>query len=584
MYAFKRLLNYTRPYWWRIVIAALASMMVGGMDGAFAYFISPLLKEIFQSRDLSIFKLLPLGIVAIFTLRGLCRYLNDFFMRTATQLVVQDIRNQLYGRNMIMGLRFFGNQTTGTLMSRVLNDVTVMQEGMISIIVGVFRDGIAATALLGVIFYRNWQLAIISFMVIPLTVYPAQKIGKRLKSISRQSQEKMGDIASILQETFSGIKVIKAFSLEGRSIEKFRATNLGYYVFMRKSIKYSNLSSPIMEFITSLGIAAVVWFGGTKVMSGQMSAADFFSFITAMALVYSPIKKLNISYNDFQRCLGAAERVFEVIDQKPEIVDSPDALSLERVQGDVDFCNVSFRFGDAWVLRNITLTARRGDIIALVGPSGGGKTTLVSLIPRFYDVTEGEVRVDGHDVRSIRLDSLMSQIALVDQETTLFNDTLANNIRYGKPGASDAEVQEAARAAFAHDFISEMPEGYETNIGDRGVRLSGGQRQRICIARALLKNAPVLILDEATSALDTESEQMVQNALNNLMQNRTTFVIAHRLSTIVNADRILVLEKGGIIEDGTHDQLLARGGLYQKLYSMQFKTTIPETELSDAES
>lgn len=576
MKAFKRLLTYVKPYWWRIIIAALASMAVGGMDGAFAYYISPLLKKIFQSQDLSVFKFLPFGIVAIFTLRGLCRYLNDFFMRTATQLVVQDIRNQLYGRNMLMGLRFFGSQTTGTLMSRVLNDVTVMQEGMISIIVGVFRDGIAATALLGVIFYRNWQLAIISFLVIPLAVYPAQKIGKRLKGISRQSQEKMGDIASILQETFSGIKVIKSFNLEQRSIEKFKATNLGYYTFMRKSIKYSNLSSPIMEFITSLGIAAVVWFGGIKVMSGQMSAADFFSFITAMALVYSPIKKLIGSYNDFQRCLGAAERVFEIVDQQPEIVDAPDATDLEGAQGNVDFCNVSFRFGDAWVLRNITLSARRGDIVALVGPSGGGKTTLVSLIPRFYDVSEGAVQVDGQDVRNIRNESLISQVALVDQETTLFNDTLANNIRYGKPGASDLEVQDAARAAFAHEFISEMPEGYATNIGDRGVRLSGGQRQRICIARALLKDAPILILDEATSALDTESEQMVQNALNNLMQNRTTFVIAHRLSTILNADRILVLDKGEIVEQGSHVELVSRDGLYQKLYSMQFKNNSTE--------
>lgn len=582
-HTFKRLVNYTKPYWWRIVIAALASMAVGGMDGAFAYYVAPLLKKIFQSHDLTVFTFLPLGIVAIFTMRGACRYLNDFFMRTASQLVVQDIRNQLYSRNIVMGLRFFGSQTTGTLMSRVLNDVTVMQEGMISIIVGIFRDGISAAALLGVIFYRNWQLAIISFLVIPLTVYPAQKIGKRLKSISRQSQEKMGDISSILQETFSGIKVIKAFSLEQRSIDKFRATNLGYYNFMRKSIKYSNLSSPIMEFITSLGIAAVVWFGGKKVMNGQMSAADFFSFITAMALVYSPIKKLNISYNDFQRCLGAAERVFEVIDQKPEIVDPPDALAMEQVEGNVEFCNVSFRFGDAWVLRNISLTARRGDIIALVGPSGGGKTTLVSLIPRFYDVTDGAVQIDGHDVRTVRIDSLMSQVALVDQETTLFNDTLANNIRYGQPGASDAEVEAAARAAFAHDFISEMPDGYQTNIGDRGVRLSGGQRQRICIARALLKDAPILILDEATSALDTESEQMVQSALNNLMQNRTTFVIAHRLSTVLNADRILVLEKGAIVENGTHAELVRNDGLYQKLYSMQFNNTSTESVLADAE-
>lgn len=581
MHTFKRLISYARPYWWRIVIAALASMAVGGMDGAFAYLVAPLLNKIFQSHDLAIFRFLPLGVVAIFSLRGICRYMNDFFMRTASQLVVQDIRNELYGRNIFLGLRFFGSQTTGTLMSRVLNDVTVMQEGMISIIIGIFRDGISATALLGVIFYRNWQLAIISFLVIPLAVYPAQKIGKRLKGISRQGQEKMGDISSILQETFSGIKVIKAFNLETRSIEKFKAINLVYYSFMRKAIKYSNISSPLMEFITSLGIAAVVWFGGIKVMQGQISAAEFFSFVTAMALVYNPIKRLNFAYNEFQRCLGAAERVFEIIDREPEIIDAPSSVSLGRVAGNVELRNVSFKFDDDYILRNVNISARCGEVIALVGPSGGGKTTLVSLIPRFYDTSEGAVLIDGHDVRMIKRESLIAQIALVDQETTLFNDTIANNIRYGKSMADDSEVALAAKAAFAHDFILELPEGYETNIGDRGVRLSGGQRQRICIARALLKNAPILILDEATSALDTESEQMVQNALNNLMQNRTTFVIAHRLSTVMNADRILTLDKGEIVEEGSHDELLRQEGLYSKLYSMQFQDTpaslCPET-------
>lgn len=572
-HSFKRLVGYIKPYWLRILIAALASAAVGGMDGSFAYFVAPLLKNVFQSHDLTVFAFLPVGIVAVFTLRGVCRYLNDYFMRTASQLVVRNIREELYSKNIFLSLRFFGDQTTGTLMSRVLNDVTVMQDAMISIVVGVFRDGIGATVLLAVIFYRNWQLAIITFLVIPLAVYPAQKIGKRLKNISKKSQEKMGDISSILQETFSGIKVIKAFSLEDRSIEKFKLANLCYYDFMKKSIKYSSLSSPIMEFTTSLGIAAVVWFGGHKVMNGQMSAADFFSFITAMALVYTPFKRLTGSFNDFQRCMGAADRVFEIIDQHPEIVNTQDAISLENIQGNVSFLNVSFSFGDTEVLHNISMVANRGDIIALVGPSGGGKTTLVSLIPRFYDVTEGKIEIDGYNVRNIKLDNLMSQVALVDQETTLFNDTLANNIRYGKPGASDTEVESAAKAAFAHDFISEMPEGYSTNIGDRGVRLSGGQRQRICIARALLKNAPILILDEATSALDTESEQMVQNALNNLMQNRTTFVIAHRLSTVLSADKILVLEKGTIVEAGTHDELVRTDGLYNKLYSMQFQST-----------
>ena len=570
---FKRLVSYITPYWFRIVVASIASSAVGAMDGSFAYYVAPLLKKVFLSHDLSIFAYLPVGIVAIFTLRGVCRYLNDFFMRTTSQLVTRNIREELYSKNIFLSLRFFGSQTTGTLMSRVLNDVSVMQDALINIIVGIFRDGIGAAVLLVVIFTRNWQLAIITFMVIPLAVIPAQKIGRRLKNISRQSQETIGEISSILQETFSGIKVIKAFSLEQRSIEKFKEANLWYYNFSKKSIKYSSLSSPLMEFTTSLGIAAVVWVGGSQVMSGKMSAADFFSFITAMALVYTPFKRLTVVLNDFQRCLGAAERVFEIIDQHPEIVNAPDAVSLEKVSGDVDFCNVSFRYGDAWVLRNISLSARKGDIIALVGTSGGGKTTLVSLIPRFYDVSDGAIQLDGQDIRGISIDSLMSQIALVDQETTLFNDTIANNIRYGRPGASDQEVETAAKAAYAHEFITDMPDGYNTNIADRGVRLSGGQRQRICIARALLKDTPILILDEATSALDTESEQMVQGALNNLMANRTTFVIAHRLSTILHADKILVLDQGKIAEQGTHEELLQQGGLYLKLYSMQFKDT-----------
>lgn len=578
MHSFKRLVSHILPYWWRIAIGILASIAVGAMDGAFAYFVEPLLKKIFQSQDMTIFTLLPFGIVALFSVRGICRYLNEYFNRTAAQLAIQQVRNRIYEKNMFLGLRFFHSQTTGTLMSRIMNDVSMMQEGLISIIVGIFRDGVAAVALLGVIFYRNWQLAIISFLVIPLTVYPAQKIGKRLKMLSRQSQEKIGDLTSILQETFSGVKVIKAFHLERFAIDKFRDTNREFYFFVRKSIKYGNLSSPVMEFITSLGIATVVWFGGRKVMAGQLTAAEFFSFITAMALVYSPIKKLTVAYNDFNRCLGAADRVFEIIDQEPEILDAPDAVKLGECRGEVAFDQVTFRFDEEDVLKGISLQATRGSVIALVGPSGSGKTTLVSLIPRFYDTCEGRVLIDGHDVRSVTRESLIAQIALVDQETTLFNDTLANNIRYGKPEATDTEVREAARAAFAHEFIEAMPEGYDTVIGDRGVRLSGGQRQRLCIARALLKNAPILILDEATSALDTESEQMVQNALTNLMRNRTTFVIAHRLSTILNADQILVLDKGNIVESGTHEELLARDGLYNRLYTMQFQDTKNESE------
>jgi len=568
---FKRILSYCRPYWWRIALAAVASLAVGSIDGAIAYLVEPVLKKIFTQKDELIFMLLPVGVVTLFVIKGICRFTNDYFMRTAAQLSVQDVRNQIYSHNMRLGLGFFTRHPTGSLMSRVTNDVNVMQDGVGSVVSGIFRDTFSAIALLGVVFYRNWELALITFVAIPATAWPAQKIGKKIKTIAKLGQGKMGLLSSILQETFSGIKVIKAFGLEHRETEKFRHSNADLYATLRKSIKYDAMSTPIMEFITSFGIATVIWVGGSSVMQEEMSASEFFSFIAAMILLFTPIKRIQLTYNVVQRSLGAAERVFEIIDEIPEITDAPDAVDIGRVEGEIEFKSVSFRYEDDYVLRNVSLKAHRGEVIALVGPSGGGKTTLVSLITRFYDPTEGAILVDGHDIRKVTLNSLLKQVALVDQETILFNDTIANNIRYGKPEASDAEVQQATLAAYAHEFIQELPEGYQTNIGDRGLRLSGGQRQRICIARAILKDAPILILDEATSALDTESEQMVQAALNNLMANRTTFVIAHRLSTIVHADRIVVLEKGEVAEAGGHDALLAQGGLYSRLHGMQFR-------------
>lgn len=571
MKSFRRIVMYSRPYWGRMAIAALFSTCVGAMDGAFAYMVEPLLKKIFAEKDLFIFTMLPIGIILLFIIRGVCRYSNDYLMKTAGQMAVQDVRNEIYKKNMRLSLGFFQRHTTGGLMSRALNDVNMMQSGVGAVITGLFREGLSAVSLLGVIFYRDWQLALISFIVIPVIVYPAQLIGKRIKRLAKEGQGKMGDISGILQETFSGIKVIKAFGLEEREIEKFRSHNRGFYSFQRKSIKYEALSTPVTELITSFGVAAVVWVGGASVMSGRMTAAEFFSFVTAMVMMYAPIKKLNNDYNVMQRSIGASERVFEIIDAEPGIVDAPDAQPLPAARGDVEFRDVSFSYGDEEVLKGISLTARKGEVVALVGPSGGGKTTLVSLIPRFYDVKSGAVLVDGNDVRTVRHADLLRQIALVDQETILFNDTIANNIRYGRTDATDGDVETAARAAYAHDFIMEMPDGYLTGIGDRGVRLSGGQRQRLCIARAILKDAPILILDEATSALDTESEQMVQQALENLMANRTTFVIAHRLSTIFRADRIVALENGEIKEAGTHSELLAGDGLYKRLYDMQFK-------------
>jgi len=559
-----------KPYWWRILIAGIASSAYGGLDAAFAYMVEPLLKKIFVTKDMFIFSILPLAIILIFVFRAACRYLNDYFMRTAAQLAVQDVRNEIFRKNIFLDLRFFHRNQTGSLMSRVVNDVAMMQDGVGGIITGVFRDFIGLVTLLGVIFYRDWQLAIISILVIPLTIYPASILGSKIKKTARKGQEEAGYFASILQETLSGIKVVKAFSLENVMVDQFTRANLKYYSFTKKMIKYSSLSSPIMEIITSLGIAAVIFYGGSKVMTNKMSAPEFFSFITAMALVYSPLKKLINAYNDTQRCIGASERVFEIIDAKPEVVEAVNGYSLTPADNRVEFRNVYFKYNEELILDNLSLVAEKGQTVAIVGPSGGGKTTLVSLIARFFDTSAGQILIGSHDVRDITKASLMGHIALVDQETILFHDTVASNIRYGKPDATDEEVRNAARAAFAHDFIMAMPNGYETSIGDRGVRLSGGQRQRLCIARAILKNAPILILDEATSALDTESEQMVQKALENLMDNKTTFVIAHRLSTVLNADKIVVLDKGMIVESGAHHELVTRNGLYSRLCSQQF--------------
>lgn len=566
----KRTLAYFKPYWKLIVVSAICSSVVGGMDGAFAWLVEPVLKKIFAGKDTGIFFLVPVGIIALFAVRGITRFTYDTSIKLAGQKAIQDIRNEVYASTVRMDMAFFNRRTTGELMSHATNDISAMQEGVANVVCGLFRDLLSACSLLGVIFYRNWQLAIFTFVVIPLTAYPAQLIGKKIKNASGRSLNIMGGITANLQETFSGIKVIKAFGLEKLATERFCDANLDFFHQYRKFIKYESLAMPVSETIISFGIAGVVYFGGSQVMSGRMTASEFFSFVTAMVMVFNPIKKLQGAYNSLQRSAGAAERVFQLLDEPRNIVDRTGAFALQRSQGAVEFRNVSFSYGEEPVLQNISLQAASNQMIALVGPSGGGKTTLAALIPRFHDVSTGAILIDDHDIRELTLASLVSQIALVDQETTLFNESIANNIRYGKPGASLDEVINAAKAAFAHDFIQQLPEGYDTNIGDRGVRLSGGQRQRICIARALLKNAPILILDEATSALDTESEQMVQQALDNLMVNRTTFVIAHRLSTVLHADKIIVLEKGRIVESGTHNDLLNNSGLYSRLHALQF--------------
>jgi len=566
----KRTLRYFLPYWWLLVLSALFSLVVGAMDGAFAYLVEPVLQRIFAGKDTTIFLLVPVGIVILFLVRGVSRYIYDATIKLAGQKAIQDIRNDFFRLTTRQDMAFYNRQATGDLMSRMTNDISTMQEGMGQVVTGLFRDLISLVALLGVIFYRNWQLATISFIVFPLTIYPAQLIGKKIKNAARRSLDVMGGLGTTIQETFSGIKVIKAFGLEQQISERFEQENHNFLQQFKRYIKYSSLATPVTEMIVSLGVAAVIYVGGSQVMAGRMTPAELFSFIAAMIMLFTPVKKLQSSYNVMQRSAGAAERVFQTMDAQRSIVDKPEALELGRASGRVEFQKVSFRYGDEPVLQGVSLLVAPGQMVALVGPSGSGKSTMAALLMRFYDVEQGGILLDGHDLRDISLTSLNRQFALVDQETTLFNDTIANNIRYGRPDASDAEVEAAARAAFADDFIQQLPEGYATNIGDRGARLSGGQRQRLCIARALIKDAPILILDEATSALDTESEKMVQQALENLMRNRTTFVIAHRLSTVQNADLIVVLEKGSILEVGSHADLVAGSGLYSRLHALQF--------------
>lgn len=566
-----RIGSFAAPYKWVIALSMLASLGVGGSDALIAYLVKPFVDELIIAGDMGLAKLIPFLVVGIATFKGGARYVQEYCIRTAGQRAIQDIRNQLFGHTMQLSMRYYVNKSSGILMSRILNDVNVMQSVLSEVLVTLLRESITLVVLIGYAFYLDWRMALFAFVVIPAAAVPAAAIGKKIKKFSRRGQAAMGDLTAVLEQSFSGIKVIKAFGAEGQEVSKFIRVNAGFYSFIRKTIRYAAATSPLMEILTSIGIAVVLWYGLNRVFTGAISTGEMFSLLTAIVLLYTPLKRLTKVNNDIQKAVGAAERVFEVFDTVPEIVDTPDSVPLTNCQGHVAFEQVTFAYDEEPVLANFSVSAAPGEVIALIGPSGAGKSTFIGLLNRYYDPQVGRILIDGKDIRTLTQKSLHDHLALVDQETFLFNDTLANNIRYGAPDADIDAVKEASRKAYATDFIAELPDGYDTIIGDRGVRLSGGQRQRICIARAILRAAPILLLDEATSALDTESEAMVQQALGNLMKNRTTFVIAHRLSTIMYADRILVLDHGAIVESGTHHELLQQGGLYRRLYEAQFR-------------
>ncbi len=566
-----RIVKYAVPYKWIIALSMFASLGVAGSDAVIAYLVKPFVDELIIAGNLGLAKLIPFFVVGLAAFKGLSRYVQEYNIRTAGQYAIQDIRNEVFGHAIKLSTRFFTNNSSGSLISRILNDVNVMQAAFADVLVILLRETLTLTALTGYAFYADWKMALMAFIVIPASAWPAAAIGKKIKKFSRRGQDAMGTVTAVLEQSFSGIKVIKAFATEEQEEQKFIRENAGFFKFIRKTFKYSAASSPVMELLTSFGVAAVLWYGLNRVAAEEMTKGELFSILAAILLMYTPLKRLTRVNNVIQQAVGAAERVFEVLDNQAEIVDAPDAVELPYSQGNVSFENVSFAYDDDQVLCNFSVHAKPGEVIALVGPSGAGKSTFIGLLNRFYDPQQGRILIDGYDIRTLTQKSLHNNLALVDQETFLFNDTLMNNIRYGQPDADFAAVEAAARQAYADEFIRFLPEGYETLIGDRGVRLSGGQRQRICIARAVLRDAPILLLDEATSALDTESEAMVQQALGNLMCNRTTFVIAHRLSTIMHADRILVLDKGEIVESGNHQELLVQNGLYKRLYDVQFR-------------
>lgn len=570
MKIYLRLLQYVRPHWRRMLIAMLCMGGVAVGTAGAAYLIKPVLDDIFVNKNEGMLRILPLAVLVLVIFKGLCSWGQTYLMSYVGQRIIHTIRQQIYDHYQTLSLSFFDRNPTGMLTSRVTHDVSYMQGAVSDAATGLVKDAFSIVGLIAVIFYRDWELATISVFVLPFALYPVVRFGRMLRRYSKNSQQTMGRLSVLLHETITGNRIVKAFGMEEHEMKRFKAENSRFFSFVMKTVRVRALSSPLMEFLGGIGIVLIIWYGGYSVIRGTSTPGNFFSFMAALIMLYEPVKRLSNANNTIQAGLAAAARVFEILDTKPEITDAPDAVELPAISRKIELRDVSFSYGDTNVLSDINLTVEAGEMVALVGASGAGKSTLVNLIPRFYDVTKGAIVIDDTDIRKATVRSLRAQIGIVTQQSILFNDTIRNNIGYGDIRKSEEDIIAAARAAYAYDFIMKTPEGFDTVIGEQGLRLSGGERQRICIARALLKDAPILILDEATSSLDSESEQEVQRALDRLMEGRTTVVIAHRLSTIKNADRIVALSDGRVVEEGRHDELLQLGTEYKKLYELQF--------------
>ena len=578
MDTYKRLLIFVKPYWTRIAIAVVCMILLSGINALIAYMVKPAIDEIFLKKDSTMLAVIPFALILAFLLKGSFDYGQEYLMGYVGNRVVTDIRDALYRHTQHLSLAFFHQITTGMLMSRIANDIGVLQRSVSDSIAKVMMNCFLIIGLTGVAFYQNWRLACICFLILPWVMIPITRFGKKSKRYSRRSQEKIGHISTFLTETISGNRIVKAFCMENYENARFAEENNRLFRIKVKTLKVSALSSPVIQSVGGLMAAATIYYGGAGVISGDITTGQFFSFIAALGMLYKPVQSMNKVNQQIQEGMAAAVRVFAIFDTVPDIADAPGATPMPLIQEALEFRAVSFRYEEKPVLRDVRFRVNAGQTVAIVGPSGAGKTTIANLILRFYDVVSGGVFIDGADIRERTIKSVRDQMAIVTQDTILFNDTVLNNIAYGSHDKSEQQIIDAARAAFAHDFIEHLPQGYQTIIGEQGARLSGGQRQKIAIARAILKGSPILILDEATSSLDSRSEKELQGALENLMQGKTTIMIAHRLSTVRNAHRIIVMSDGTIAEEGSHEELLQHKGIYYSMYTIQ--STPPQKKLS----
>ncbi len=572
MNLYLRILKFIRPYLGRLIAAGFCTVMTAAANLYVPWIVRDVIDKVFQNKDSDLLNLISLGIVVIFFARGIFYYGQSYLMNYVGESIVIDVRGIVYRKLMTLSTHFFDTNKLGTIMSYVTNDVAALQGAMVANSIEIITETSVLIGSVGAMVYLDWKLTLFTFCTFPVVLFFMDFFGKKIRKSGHRIQQATADITSILQETLAATRVVKSFVREPYEIARFDQQNKANFYANMKSAKLMGTLSPVIEFIAALGVTAIIWFGGRSVIGGDITAGSLVAFLVYAINISNPIKRIARVLGSIQKALAAAERVFYIMDLTDTIPQKPDAITLPSVEGNVEFRHVSFAYNKGeTILHDVSFSAKPGQAIALVGPSGAGKSTVASLLPRFYDVTEGAIFVDGHDVRDVTLASLREQVGIVPQETNLFNDTVYNNILYGRLDATRDEVIAAAKAANADEFIQQLPKGYDTQLGDRGVNISGGQRQRISIARAILKNPRILILDEATSALDTESERIVQEALDRLMVGRTSFVIAHRLSTIQNAAKIIVLDKGSIVEEGTNQQLMAKHGLYAHLHDIQFK-------------